>query len=233
MVLQQGAALTLSGRTLPGVKVEAGLGETVAGAVSDESGAFSITLPAQSNSTAPQTLTVRDPSGATTYTNILIRNVFLRGGQSNMELPVVRALDVDNQLQTSADDGIRLLMVPKATAPVPQSAFAAPVAWRAAACDSVAEFSAACFYMSKALRRKDPATPVGLIHANWGGRAAREGPGTCRFVLAHADGNCLALAVPEGMSPTRVRYAWADSPVVNLVDGEGMPAPGFELRIGG
>jgi sialate O-acetylesterase len=173
MVLQQGAALTLSGRTLPGVKVEAGLGKTASGTVSDGSGAFSITLPAQSNSTAPQTLTVRDPSGSTTYRNILIGNVFLCGGQSNMELPVIRALDVDNQLRSSADDGIRLLMVPKATAPVPQTAFAATVAWRAASRDSVAEFSAACFYMAKALRRKDPATPVGLIHANWGGSAAR------------------------------------------------------------
>lgn len=173
MVLQQGRALTLSGRTLAGVKIEAKLGKTGASAVSDASGAFSITLPAQSNSAAPQTLTVSDPSGSTTYRNILIGNVFLCGGQSNMELPVERALDTGNQLRQSADDGIRLLMVPKSTAPVPQAAFAAPTKWQAAAAETVAPFSAACFYMAKALRRKDPETPVGLIHANWGGSAAR------------------------------------------------------------
>jgi sialate O-acetylesterase len=50
-------------------------------------------------------------------------------------------------------------------------------------------------------------------------------------VIAKAEGNRLLLAVPDGMTPTRVRYAWADAPVVNLVDGEGMPVPGFELGI--
>lgn len=173
MVLQAGHPLTLSGRTLPGVKVEAKLGKTGASAVSDGSGAFAITLPAQPNSTAPAVLTISDRTGSTTYANILTGNVFLCGGQSNMELPVIRALDVDNQLRQAADDGIRLLMVAKSTAPVPQTAFASAAAWTPATRKTVAEFSAACFYMAKALRRKDPRAPVGLIHANWGGSAAR------------------------------------------------------------
>ncbi|WP_086736554.1 sialate O-acetylesterase [Erythrobacter colymbi] len=173
MVLQSGTELTLSGRTLAGVKVEARLGESRASAVSDASGAFSVTLPQQSNSAAPVTLTISDPSGSTTYNNILIGNVFLCAGQSNMELSVNRALDVWNQLRLAGDDGIRLVMVPKTTAPVPQTRLAAPLAWKAATSESVAEFSAACFYMAKALRKKDPAVPVGLIHSNWGGSAAR------------------------------------------------------------
>lgn len=173
MVLQSGTDLTLSGRTLPGVKVEARLGKAGASAVSDASGAFSVTIPPQSNSIAPMALTISDPSGSTTYDNILIGNVFLCAGQSNMELSVDRALDSYNQLRVAADDGIRLAMVGKATAAVPQAQFAAPVAWKGADSKTVAEFSAACFYMAKALRKKDPATPVGLIHSNWGGSAAR------------------------------------------------------------
>lgn len=173
MVLQSGTALTLSGRTQPGVKVEARLGKTGSSAVSDASGAFSVTLPQQSNSTEPTTLTISDPTGSTTYRNILIGNVFLCGGQSNMELSVNRALDVWNQLRLAKDDGIRLVMVPKTTAPRPQAQFGSPLVWKAADSESVAEFSAACFYMAKALRKKDPATPVGLIHSNWGGSAAR------------------------------------------------------------
>ena len=90
-----------------------------------------------------------------------------------MELPVLRALDVDNQLRLAPDDGIRLLMIPKTTAPVPQSSFGEAVTWKPATRESVAPFSAACFYMAKSLRRKGPATPIGLIHSNWGGSAAR------------------------------------------------------------
>lgn len=173
MVLQADHPLTLSGRTREGVRVTARLGRSEASSVSDSAGAFSITLPAQSASTAALALTISDETGATTYDNILIGNVFLCGGQSNMELPVARALDADNQLRQAADDGIRLLMIPKTTADLPQQDFPQPVGWKPATRESVADFSAACYYMAKELRRKDPGTPVGLIHANWGGSAAR------------------------------------------------------------
>lgn len=173
MVLQQGAPITLSGRGQAGAKVAARLGKAGASAVTDGSGNFTLTLPAPAAGDEPLTLTLTDPTGTATYTNILIGNVFLCAGQSNMELPVTRALDADTQLRQASDDGIRLLMVPKATAPLPQGDFASPVAWQAATRDSVAPFSAACFYMAKSLRRKDSSNPIGLIHSNWGGSAAR------------------------------------------------------------
>ena len=129
MVLQSGAPLTLSGRAKPATTVTLQLDNRATTTESDANGAFLVILPAQSNSGAPHTLTISDSSGSTTYRNILIGNVFLCGGQSNMELSVDRALDVYNQLRLAADDGIRLLMVPKATAPVPQAQFASPVTW--------------------------------------------------------------------------------------------------------
>ncbi len=173
MVLQRGAPITLSGRGQAGGKITVTLGEVTASAAKDGSGNFTVTLPALPATQTPRTLTLTDASGTTTLANILVGDVFLCGGQSNMELAVDRALDVWNQLRLAADDGTRLLMVPKTTAPVPQTAFGSPVAWKAADRTSVAEFSAACFYMAKSLRKADPATPVGLIHANWGGSAAR------------------------------------------------------------
>ncbi|NJO13935.1 MAG: hypothetical protein HC870_01660 [Rhizobiales bacterium] len=162
MVLQQGATITLSGRGQAGGKVTASLGNAAASAAKDGAGNFTLTLPALPATTAPLTLTLTDESGTATYANILIGEVFLCAGQSNMELPVDRALDVYNQLRLAHDDGIRLLMIPKTTAPLPQSTFPDPVAWKPATRESVAPFSAACFYMAKSLRRKDPATPIGL-----------------------------------------------------------------------
>jgi sialate O-acetylesterase len=56
-------------------------------------------------------------------------------------------------------------------------------------------------------------------------------PDSCRYALARVDGD--RLVVPsDGRAATRVRYAWADSPVVNLFDGRDLPVPGFELEIG-
>jgi sialate O-acetylesterase len=55
-------------------------------------------------------------------------------------------------------------------------------------------------------------------------------PGTCRYALARVDGDRLVIPA-DGQPATRVRYAWADSPVVNLFDGRSLPVPGFELDI--
>lgn len=49
---------------------------------------------------------------------------------------------------------------------------------------------------------------------------------------AAIDGETVAVAVPEGMTPVKVRYAWDDYPVCNLVNGEDLPCGPFELGIG-
>jgi sialate O-acetylesterase len=53
---------------------------------------------------------------------------------------------------------------------------------------------------------------------------------TCRYAPATAAGGTLHIA-DDGKPATRVRYAWIDSPVVNLYDARLLPVPGFELPI--
>ncbi|NVD43421.1 sialate O-acetylesterase [Qipengyuania atrilutea] len=198
MVLQRGEPIILQGRSEPGATVTAIMGETRTTARTDSEGTFRLSLPARPASTAPAQLIVSDDTGETRYQNILIGDVILCSGQSNMELSVNRALDTYNQLNRAADDGIRLLKIPQKTAAVPQDAFGEPVSWVAASKDSVAEFSAACFYMGKQLRERRPEVPVGLIHSNWGGSAARawltpegvqtlEGADTTALLQAYAE----------------------------------------------
>ncbi len=45
------------------------------------------------------------------------------------------------------------------------------------------------------------------------------------------EGNRVYLDVPAGITPTRVRYGWADSPVVTLYDESNLPAGPFELPV--
>ena len=54
--------------------------------------------------------------------------------------------------------------------------------------------------------------------------------GSCRYADARIRGNEMILRAPVAR-PTRVRYGWADSPVVTLFDGGGMPAGPFEIPI--
>jgi sialate O-acetylesterase len=57
------------------------------------------------------------------------------------------------------------------------------------------------------------------------------GSQTCQFVSATIRGNTVALAVPHGLNPTRVRYCWGDGPVCTLYDTTRIPAVPFELAL--
>ena len=173
MVLQRGEPILISGTAAPGSTVEGMLGNARASAKAGGDGAFTLSFPAREASEEGISLTLRDADGETVLHDILIGDVYLCSGQSNMELTVNRALNTWNELRLSPDDGMRLLKIPNATAPVPQAQFSEAVAWQAANSDSVAEFSAACYYMGKQLRADHRDVPLGLIHSNWGGSAAR------------------------------------------------------------
>jgi sialate O-acetylesterase len=54
--------------------------------------------------------------------------------------------------------------------------------------------------------------------------------GSCRYADARVSGNSVAIPT-DGQPVTRVRYAWADYPIVNLYDPDLLPAPVFELPV--
>jgi sialate O-acetylesterase len=54
---------------------------------------------------------------------------------------------------------------------------------------------------------------------------------TCRYALASVAGDSLTTA-DDGKPATRIRYAWAESPVVNTYDARQIPLPTFEIPIG-
>jgi len=54
--------------------------------------------------------------------------------------------------------------------------------------------------------------------------------GSCRYADARLSGSQVVIAA-DGRPVTRVRYAWADSPTVNLFDRDGLPVGGFEISV--
>lgn len=53
---------------------------------------------------------------------------------------------------------------------------------------------------------------------------------SCRYANAQIDGSTVTLAA-DNQPVSRVRYGWADNPVVNLFDSRRLPVPGFELVV--
>ena len=173
VVLQRDAPIRVEGTAAAGERIAGSLGDRTATAQADAEGRFTLEFPARPASDAPLTLTVTGADGSiATVSDVVVGDVWLCSGQSNMEFPVERGLNGGAVAQTSTDPGLRLLMIPKATSPAPQTAFAGPVAWATASPETVRPFSAACYFMAKALR-DELGVPIGAIHSNWGGSQIR------------------------------------------------------------
>jgi sialate O-acetylesterase len=168
VVLQRDAAINIWGRTQPGETLTVSLAGSSARAQADESGRWQIALPSM-RAGGPHQLEVTSNSGATqTVGDVMIGDVWLCSGQSNMALQVERALDSWSEIRNSSNDSIRFMTVPQASNALPQDTFGAAVQWSKAAPSTVPGFSAVCFYLARELQKKDNVA-MGLIASAWGG----------------------------------------------------------------
>jgi len=171
-VLQRDRPLVVIGRAAPNERVTVTLGDHArAEATTDAGGRWRATLPAQPAG-GPYLLRATSVAGEASARDVLVGDVWLCSGQSNMEFPLSRAADAAAATLRAADDGLRLLSVPHSGAPTPASAFGTPVAWRAATPESVPAFSAVCYHMVRMLRETRK-VPIGAIDASWGGTQIR------------------------------------------------------------
>lgn len=166
-VIQRGQPIVVRGEARPGETVMIALAGRSAQATAGRDGRFEVSLPPLTAG-GPYELTVAAPSGALVVQDVLIGDVFLCSGQSNMEMTVSDGQSMIPAAHAPADPQLRLLTVEKATALTPQTRFARQPSWSIADPDSAATFSAACFYMAQSLRQT-AGVPIGAIHSSWGG----------------------------------------------------------------
>ena len=131
-------------------------------------GRWVVRLPRQ-DAGGPDSLTVRGHSQTTTLTNILVGEVWVCSGQSNMEWPLGRSENSKADIDASANPRIRLFTVPKLKADAPVDDVKSH--WELCNPESVPGFSAVAYYFGAALE-KARQVPIGLIHTSWGGSPA-------------------------------------------------------------
>jgi len=169
MVLQQEKPLAVWGWAQPGESVTVRLASETREAKANERGEWKVMLPVM-KAGGPYTLTV---SAANTIQcdDVLVGEVWLCSGQSNMEMGIGAAQDGKNEIAAANYPSIRLLKVEKAWTPQPQNDMQG--AWKVCTPKTVAEggwsgFSAGGYYFGRELHRK-LGVAVGLIDASWGG----------------------------------------------------------------
>lgn len=171
-VLQRDRPIRMSGEALPRERLRLAFAGSAHELRADPQGRWRVELPAL-KAGGPYRLEVRSASGVAAAEDILIGDVWLCSGQSNMEWPVRQSLNGEGEVQGMKDDQVRILTVAQTTALVPQEKFEQPPSWALLTPATAADFSAACAFMARNLRSTSKGVPIGAIDASWGGTRIR------------------------------------------------------------
>jgi sialate O-acetylesterase len=166
-VLQRDAPIRLYGRAAPGEAVRIELASHEAQTRADAEGRWDAQLPALPAG-GPHVLIAHSGGRSQTVSDVLIGDVWLCSGQSNMVLQLHRSLDARAEIAGADNDRIRVLTVGETGSIRPLPEFATAVQWQPASAATAAEFSATCFFFARELQ-KTVDVPMGLVVAAWGG----------------------------------------------------------------
>lgn len=164
-VLQRDLPLPVWGRAAPGEHVAVAFHGQTVGTTAGADGRWIIYLAPVPASADPAELVVTG-SNVTTVKDVLVGEVWLASGQSNMEWPLRMAANGDAEVARANFPALRLFSVLHAVASQP--AETATGNWSPCTPDSVNQFSAVAYYFGRDLLRK-LGVPVGVIGTYWGG----------------------------------------------------------------
>lgn len=178
MVLQCDRPIRISGTAAPGESVKVTIGDNSAYATAGDDGEWTAELPAMKAGMQPYSVVVTGKEGTpgVSFEDVLIGEVWLASGQSNMEMPVYSGRQFWNSANGKAEvaaadhPGIRLFNTcqRRSVSPgVEQKEIAGP-GWVVCSPETVGPFSALGYYFARQLH-KDLNVPVGVINSSWGG----------------------------------------------------------------
>lgn len=170
MVLQQKKANPVWGWDTPGTKVTVSFAGQTYSATAGADGKWSVKLAPLAANDSAQTLTVVG-SSQREIQDVLVGEVWLCSGQSNMEMGVGMVENGAQEIAAANYPNIRLMMVPNLWKPEPMADMAGT--WKVCTPENIAVggwngFSAAGYFFGRELNQKLN-VPVGLIDADWGG----------------------------------------------------------------
>ncbi len=167
-VLQASDHVPVWGRAAPGESVTVTLGGDVAKATATAGadGKWTATLDLRHAAAGPFDLVVAGPYNQVKSVDVLVGEVWLCSGQSNMEFTLKNASNSATEIATSTNLYLRHFLVTK-------DAEAAPVdtvqgRWELSGPTTAGGFTAVGYYFAKQIQAVMH-TPVGLIHSSWGG----------------------------------------------------------------
>jgi len=220
MVLQQGMRVAVWGWAEDGEEVSVNFrGDTVK--TKAKNGKWMLKLN-KLKAGGPDTLTIQGKNRVE-IKNVLVGEVWICSGQSNMEWPLDKSFESGPDIAASANPMLRLLVVPKTKADAPRDDVKA--SWKESGPQTVPGFSAVAYYFGRDLQ-KALNVPVGLIDTCWGGSPAevwmsdRVLTGNRDYKRDIMDSYAEAVARASGSTNKGQRPGWKPTELYN-----GMIAP--------
>ncbi len=165
-VLQRHQPMRVWGWDTPGRRVTVTFDRAHAQATAAADGRWQVTLPAHAAG-GPYVLTIEDGHDKRQIDDVLVGDVWLCSGQSNMEFTVSEARHFDFEKLAANDPTIRQFKIPRSASTVPLDRLRGG-RWVAASPDTVGRFSAVCWFFARHMQQLT-GVPQGLINSTWGG----------------------------------------------------------------
>lgn len=164
-VIQRDQPIRVSGTASPGEKISVTFGGASGAAEAAQSGAFLVALPAQPASSTPRDLVVRGANTVTVH-DVLVGDVWLCSGQSNMEWVLGQLPDAADHVAKANDSEIRYFKTEHALSWSPKDS--AVGAWSVANGEAARGCTAIGYLFARELRQSQK-VPIGILDCSWGG----------------------------------------------------------------
>lgn len=165
MVLQQQQKVRIWGWADSGESVTVTIGKNSETAKPNDSGRWQVELPPMTASKTPTSITIKGKN-TIEIKDVLVGEVWLCSGQSNMEWPVGASMNAKQEIADAKYPLIRHIKVPLVQSNVPLDNFQSN--WQVCSPETVSGFTACGYFMARSLS-KELDIPVGLVNSSWGG----------------------------------------------------------------
>jgi sialate O-acetylesterase len=233
MVLQRKQDIPIWGWAEKNAKVLVGLNGQAVSVKADEQGYWKAILkPMEAG--GPYVMTVSSGKDHLLFTDVMLGEVWICSGQSNMEFQLKNAYGYRTEQKNAAQQNIRQFRVPNKYSLQPEKDISGGN-WLKADTNTVGDFTAVGYFFAKKLAQNLHVT-VGLIYSNWGGTEIEDWISK-DAMLASPELGAAAKTLPSTWDEMKLRidkqvkeYAYGKQPVVNYTAEQlaAQPAPFFD-----
>ncbi|HZH37606.1 MAG TPA: sialate O-acetylesterase, partial [Flavisolibacter sp.] len=165
MVLQRNQQIPVWGWAKPGETIVVSFNKQKKTARADKSGDWKVNLSPETAG-GPYALTIKG-ANAIRFSNVLVGEVWICSGQSNMEWSLQAAANAEQEIEAADFAEIRSINIPKAISGTPEKDIKGGN-WQVCNPETARNFSAVGYFFARKLY-KELKVPIGLINTSWGG----------------------------------------------------------------